>query len=483
MKITAVLHLPRFSRTAPEILDYLTAIPGLTKTVFLGEPDLPGPWKQEACPGTPGELVSTLKRVCEGCETLVYIPADAPLLRRDLLDILLKDHKKYRAHYSFADGLPYGLAPEILDVAILPAMENLAQKYKDIVLGRTVLFDILAKDINAFDLETWISPRDLRPLRLSFTLDSRRNALLTERYRAMSVEKLEDFLDYLETHQVPQRTLPAYFHIQTVTETGNVPSYDGRRLIPQDFRFAPKVMELPRFQELVSKIQAWTGDGVVNPGLWGDPAFHPDFPGLVDAVCSQDRWSMVVETPLTHWKPGVWERSAQAARGKLTWIVELDAWEPEAYEKIRGEGFEKALAGAEELQRLFPGQVYVQLTRTVETESQLEGFYKGWKGRGFPVIIQKYDSLAGRLPDLKVNDISPLKRRACWHLKRDFCVLSDGRLTLCRTDWKGEYSPGNVFVEDLDGLWEKGRGTYLAHLDENYGSLCGKCDEFYTYNF
>ena len=50
-----------------------------------------------------------------GSDAIVYSWADCPFMDADLSIELYEQHKKYVAEYSFADGYPYGLTPEVLE--------------------------------------------------------------------------------------------------------------------------------------------------------------------------------------------------------------------------------------------------------------------------------------------------------------------------------------------------------------------------------
>jgi hypothetical protein len=68
-------------------------------------------------------------------------------------------------------------------------------------------------------------------------------------------------------------------------------------------------------------------------------------------------------------------------------------------------------------------------------------------------------------------------------------ILLDGSVPCCREDLgalKGngdKASWGNVFTEDLAVVWERGAALYLEHCKAEYSGICGRCDEYYTYNF
>ena len=90
---------------------------------------------------------------------------------------------------------------------------------------------------------------------------------------------------------------------------------------------------------------------------------------------------------------------------------------------------------------------------------------------------------------MQASDLSPVKRRPCWHLQRDMNILLDGTIPCCREDLaalKGKgskASPGNALTEDLSLVWERGMDLYLEHSKLAYNGICAGCDEFYTYNF
>jgi spiro-SPASM protein len=100
------------------------------------------------------------------------------------------------------------------------------------------------------------------------------------------------------------------------------------------------------------------------------------------------------------------------------------------------------------------------------------------------IIIQKYDSFCGFLPQKQAVDLSPVQRRPCWHLLRDFPILLDGTVLLCREEL-GEKAAaaGNIFKEKPEDIWKKGEDRYLSHCKKEYKESCAVCDEYYTFNF
>jgi spiro-SPASM protein len=259
-----------------------------------------------------------------------------------------------------------------------------------------------------------------------------------------------------------------------------------------------------RFEELLEKT-AFSGDAVIGLSLWGELSLHPDKMELLQMVLARPELSLVIETSGLGWQNGELEAlaaaSAQAAPRKspliaspLSWIVSLDAWDPGLYKERRGAGFSEASECAKKLLSLFPKDAYVQAVRLKGGEDDIEKFYLSWRdlvpgGNAANVIIQKYDDFCGALPRLQASDLSPVKRRPCWHLMRDMNVLLDGKVPVCREDLlslKGEGakpSPGNVFAGSLEDIWERGMSLIREHCGGVYQGICAECDEYYTYNF
>ena len=233
----------------------------------------------------------------------------------------------------------------------------------------------------------------------------------------------------------------------------------------------------------MKKIAAFAGDGVIDISLWGEPSLHPRIFDIIGAVLGQPGLSLVIETSGVGWKPDIFSRVRDSFSSRPTWIVSLDASTEEMYRRLRGAGFAEAVKTAELLLSAFTGTAWVQAVRMKENEEDLDVFFKTWKARTENVIVQKYDSFSGLLPDRKVADLSPVKRFPCWHLKRDMAILLDGTVPLCREDVRVAHRMGNAFTDDLAAIWGRADDAYRQHLSEKYPQICAGCDEYYTYNF
>jgi spiro-SPASM protein len=489
--------------------------PGTEKTVLFTEegaeyPGLPGGVSPVSRPSwTKKGLLEELARLSsnsgEAYDFVYFAWADCPFLDPDLAGALAERHVRYRAEYSYADGWPYGFAPELLSPGTAGVLLKIAGD-EDGPVERDCLFSVIQKDINAFDIETEISPLDLRQYRIRLQADSKRNLLLISRFLEASVTSAAGAAPFIEARPELLRTLPAFYPIQVSSscpQSCSICPWPAHKPAgaPEESGFMGK----DRFEELLDKIVAFSGDAVIDLSLWGELSLHPDKEELIHMVLARPELSLVIESSGLGWQNRELEALAAASASAvprkspllaspLSWIISLDAWDPALYKERRGPGFAEASECAKKLFSLFPRDAYVQAVRLKGGEDDIEKFYLSWRDLGpgknaVNVIIQKYDDFCGALPRLQASDLSPVKRRPCWHLMRDMNILVDGKVPACREDLgalKGEGnrpSPGNVFTGSLDDIWERGMPLLREHCGGVYQGICAECDEYYTYNF
>ncbi|MDR1286062.1 MAG: spiro-SPASM protein [Treponema sp.] len=492
--------------------------PGVSKTVLLaGEglslppvKDIPAFELVTAPSWTRKSLLEAVSKGEAGYDLLYFAWADCPFLDPGLAGAVADRHMRYAAEYSYADGWPYGFAPEVLAPGTSGILYRIIGDDEGrLAPARNTVFSVLQKDINAFDIEAEISPVDLRSHRLSFSADSKRNLMLLTSFAEVSggVPSARKAESIITEKPALLRTLPAFYAVQV---SGPCPQSCGYCPYPRSGISEEGFMESGRFALLLDKIAAFSGDAVVDLSLWGELSLHPEKMKLVSMVLSRPELALVIETSGLGWKAGELEECARLALEKggasrenplppLSWIVSLDSAGAERYRDIRGAGFPEAAECARKLLSLFPKDTYVQAVRMTGAEDDTEQFYRLWKEaspRGASgVIIQKYDDFCGTLPRLQASDLSPVERQPCWHIMRDMPVLLDGTVPVCReysvsavpdqaaAAGEGESLYGNVFTESLETIWSRGARLYTEQCACVYSGLCAKCDEYYTYNF
>jgi spiro-SPASM protein len=412
-------------------------------------------------------------------DRIIYAFADSPFLDVGVTERMRETHTRYFAEYTFAEGYPGGVTPEVLEHSAVPRLRRVLGD-EDPPIARDSLFRILQKDINAFDVETELAPDDYRLLRLSLYCGLKRDFLICKTLSEHGPEDVGELLELVDERRELLRSIPAFVSIQVVRGISQDPVHSPYTQVVPDAAERDEEMSLERFSALLDRLEEFAPDAMLHVSLWGEIGLHSEAYRLLWDLAERSSLQPVVETSGVGWDPDVAESAMQLPH--LTWIVALDAAAPELYERIRGPGYEEARDFAERLLQHAPERTYVQAVRMQENEEHLQDFYRSWSERTENIIVLKYDHFSGRLPDRRVTDISPLKRLPCWHLKRDLYVLLDGTVPMCREDLEGAYSLGNAFDDELEAVWERGQTYHVQHVQQVYPELCAKCDEYYTFN-
>jgi spiro-SPASM protein len=521
-------------------LERAKRFPGVQKTVILVPetgfpgngnpgPDLP-PDTELLYPPSSGEagfsphgwtrraLLDALAKAGAGFDLTYYAWADSPFLDPVLSAAIAERHLRYAAEYSYADGWPYGFSPELLSPGVAGILAKIAGEDESPV-ERDSLFAVLGKDINAFDIETEISPVDLRSHRLNLSADSKRNLLLLTRFSSAAsaggIPAAAEAAGIIAGKPGILRTLPAFYPIQIAGGCPQPcticpwPDLGARGGIPITER--KDFFDSAQFEALLDRIAAFSGDAVIDISLWGETALHPQKMELIRMVLARPELTLLIETCGIGWKEEELEAAAALAAAvpsgaaavrpggsPLFWIVSLDTADPQRYRELRGPGLAEAAGCAKKLLSLFPKDAYVQAVRTAGAEDDIEKFYRSWKeaapsGTG-NIIIQKYDDFCGFRQKMQASDLSPVERQPCWHLMRDMPILLDGTVPCCREelsvfDGVKDKTLGNVFFDSLETIWSRGEKFYVQQCtlagskEPEYQGSCAGCDEYYTYNF
>jgi spiro-SPASM protein len=432
-------------------------------------------------------------------EALLYVHADMPFLDAALCSSLLDLHRRYRSEYTFADGYPPGFAPEILSPRVLPNLAELAGRH-DAPADRDGLFSVVQKDINSYDIETELSPVDLRGLRFVPLCNTKRNKESAEALYRLGARSAADATRLLPIHPELLRTIPAFLWVQITARCFQACSYCPYPHMVGDPRLLEDFMPVDRFRRIMDEAAGLCDDLVVDLSLWGEPAAHPDLAAMVETAMSHSRFTLILETSGIGWQPGLAESLAVRWGSRLQWIVSLDDPDPAGYAALRGDGQREAIAFAERMTAVSLDTVHVQAVRMKENEDRLETFYRGWKQKTDKVIIQKYDAFCGVLPDRSVADLSPLERLPCRHLARDMAILLDGSVPPCRhclvAGGTGsaparagvkyglcyDHLAANVFEDGFEKAWNATGSWYGRHCAADYPEPCGLCDEYHTFN-
>jgi spiro-SPASM protein len=433
---------------------------------------------------TEEDLFSVFSEFSQQYSNLFYYWGDYPLLDSELTAQMFENHIKYYAGYTFADGYPLGLSPEILRSGDIEALYQLAKGSRK-VISRNTIFDVLQKDINAFDIETEISPVDLRMYRISLSCDTKRNSEQLANLINSGIIDAKSLLAKISDSKHLLRTKPSYFQIQI---SDGCPHYCSYCPYSKEAAAADqtKSMAIPVYRDLLDKIVALSDDAHIALSAWGEPSFHENFLAIAEETIKRQSLSLLIETSGIGWSKDVLRKIHDLSvqyNNPVKWIISLDALDKDLYKQLRGEGYEEAYETAYFLVDLFKDDCWVQAVRMKENEVNLEDFFRFWKTKTENIIIQKYDWFCGLYEQKKITDLSPLERDPCWHIKRDMFIKINGDVPFCREDLNCKLKLGNIFDEELETIWENGRQIYLDHISGDLPELCRDCDEYYTFNF
>ena len=117
-------------------------------------------------------------------------------------------------------------------------------------------------------------------------------------------------------------------------------------------------------------------------------------------------------------------------------------------------------------------------------EIQLLEFFleENKKNYNFDIVLAGYttkDQYINEIPVLKSNFE---KRSACSANKEQFCILSDGQVTICEElYWTPQFIIGNVNDQSIKEVWQSEKALKLENLSRNDfrdESICKTCKEF-----
>ena len=452
-------------------------------------------------------------RATAGTEHILWVDGLSPFWSVGLAHHLYNLHLESWCDYTFADGFPTGFAPEIVRRETIAPLRELALA-GNVPWTRTLLFDTLMQDINAFDVETEAAQEDYAILRVSLTVDHRGDYLLcrnaarflgTEHSRTEGTEgteqswsvlfdeSAEPILQFLLNQGESHRTVPRYAQVQISTTHSVVPAFAlpedrvlrGTEQNPQNRNSqggSSAELSPELFGRFLTQLHELSPEATVAIGYRGEPALHSDFAGIITACRNLPEGTFFLETSGVGWTS---EQTQLLINSDVfnAVIVEIDANTEQTYMQLRGDHWSEVQRFVETIRSALPGKVYAQATRVQENEWELQDFFRHWSDTpGVTPIIQKYNSIAGILPDRRVSDLSPIRRCPCFHLQRDIVVLADGTVPRCFQDIGGKAVRGSLASQSLEVIWNRGAEEYLSHLREEYPSMCESCDEYYTFN-
>lgn len=168
-------------------------------------------------------------------------------------------------------------------------------------------------------------------------------------------------------------------------------------------------------------------------------------------------------------------------------ILSLDGFKPETFEKIRKNGkWNKIYPAVEELcakrreRNLKYPLLIAQFSVMKENAAEVQDYVKYWKERGAEVKIRpmlEWGSVGSVRTDTIIHEDN--FRIACpWGINTA-AIHQNGDMVACAVDYEGKYKSGNVLNNSIKEIWDKmGRDFRKVHFEHQWDklpSLCQKC--------
>ncbi len=170
--------------------------------------------------------------------------------------------------------------------------------------------------------------------------------------------------------------------------------------------------------------------------------------------------------------------------GLHRFIVSLDGFRPETFEKIRlGARHDVVYPQVERLLQLKRDRgarhmtVEVQFSMMEENEAEVEDFRRYWLARG--AIVKTREKLTWTGTKEAANLDSALERIACPWAVRTCAIHWNGNVVACAVDYEGGWVSGNVGQETIESIWNSSHKQFVEnHLQHHFDvlpELCRQC--------
>ncbi|MDX1959182.1 MAG: spiro-SPASM protein [Leptospiraceae bacterium] len=413
-------------------------------------------------------------------EYLIFCEGVFPILDVNLSKSLEERHNTYLSQYSYSENLPLGIVPKFVSREFI---ESLNPELS------TSIHEYLLKNINQYETEIFFQEPDLRYYRLDFSLNSKRSLLLTE--RILEVNQSISYSEILPTIlKEPKvfRNYPSYIELEIFKGCEFACFFCPRENLEN------KKEKLEIDHDLVEKIskeiQNFPIPVTICLGGLGEPLLHPKIDSIIKTILENTNViELIIETALYEFPESLFEflnKIEEKFRNKLTFIVHIPTIDENRYSKLSNGiiGAKDIIARMERLSEIISKKnIYAQTIKIQDYEDSVEFYYTEMEKKGFSVILQKYNTYAGKLPQRRSVNLTPIQREFCFHLAREVYVNVNGSVSICRNSVEKEI--GSLVKESLFSIWENSLESFHASLLGNHDKTkapCMDCDEWYSFN-
>jgi spiro-SPASM protein len=415
-----------------------------------------------------------------GCDHAVKVWADSPFLDIELLNEMIALHKDYLAEFTYSENLPAGYSCEIMSKELLQSVPE--SKEALMPLG-----DAVRKNINQFDVELFYKDPDIRDMRLSFRCGEARERRIMENIAKVAGGRpaYGKVREIIRTNPETLFVGPAYLEVELTGRCDLDCIFCYRTSLPAEHGD----MDSALYKKMLAGMREFELPYSLCLGGSGEPLMHKGVYDILDETLREDLVrNLVIETNALYADENFRSYVSEKGDGRIRVIANVNGFNADTYGRLHGsDRFSTVHRNLLGLREALPGKdsLYVQVMKINETEAFLDEYYDFWEKTGIPIILQKQDTVLGRIEDRRYSDLSPLDRTPCWHLQRDLYILSDGRAAFCKQDVEGTCSRGDLNTQGIKEIWNNSLPCFLADYRGQYPGKpdCASCDEWYTFNF
>jgi spiro-SPASM protein len=413
-------------------------------------------------------------KACESYENILFFHANAWFLDRELTQNILSNHLDSLSDYTFYEYYPCGFAPFALNYGTLKKL-SLWMSIDKTPYHYTTIETFLKKDLNQYDTEILVAPKDYRFIKEAFFLETPRNTAILNAIKPhlSAIKELEVFL---KEHSKLLVGAPQFIDIALSAKNQQKPIFT-----PDLKESSSSFLSLEILKTLLETLQNDHTPATIQFSLaMGEPLLHPEINLVFEIIKKYPSFQFLLETNGIALKPYIPQMKELK---NLSVVVYLCASTQELYKEIHGSAdFFTVEENLDKLINTNKDNTYIQYVRMKENEEDLPSFLERWNFFEQHIIIAQYNDFCGMIPERKVVNLAPLKRFACFKLQRELTINVEGNIVLCTQDLKQAVKVPFTQKKDLQKALTLIAQEYQNHLNENYCSLCQKCDIWYHFN-
>jgi len=413
-----------------------------------------------------------------GSVHIVKIFADSPFADSDIIKEMIDLHLDSLAEFTYSENLPQGFTCDIISGELVDQLPETSEK--TLPLGQVV-----RSNINQFDVELYYRAPDIREMRLSFRSGSERDRRVMENIlnNRSDVPSYAELKGIIKNNPELVYTAPSYLEIELTGKSDHTCIFSYGSLIEN----AHGEMSTELFNKILHDMRTFSLPYNICLGGSGDPLMHPDFYKIIELAAKEKLVRTIVVETDGILADSNYKNFLLSSDGDIKTIINMNGMNSDTYLSIHGkDNFDAVFQNIISLRDLNEDtdRVYIQIMKINETNTFLDSYYDFWENNNVPIILQKQNTVLGRLEDRRYSDLSPLERTPCCHLQYDFYILSNGDVAFCKQDPDGEYSSGNLNNESLENIWKRREEFFMNNYRGNLSTApdCRKCDEWYTFN-